>query len=498
MRRVPDPARHERKSLLAAAALVIGVLIITYIAFGHPTIGGKYEIDAIVTNGNQLRSGSPVRIAGVDVGQVTGVERGPGHTARIRLRINDNGLPLHKDATLKIRPRLFLEGGFYVDLRAGSPSAPELSDGGTIPRPQTAVPVQLNDLLSSLDLSNRTSFRHTVHELDVALSGGGAKSFRRIAPEIRPVLRDLAWVAEAARGTAPHDVSQLIRSTARITGGLAANQSALAGLVSNLDTTAAALSSGDDALGRTVASLDRLLRAAPPALTGLDSALPSVVRFSRAIEPGVRTAPRALRNISAAVTELGALVAPEERTRVLRALKVTFDDLPTLVDRLAGLFPVTRPLTECLARNVTPILTSKVDDGALSTGQPVWQEFAHSLVGLAGISQNFDANGFALRYDAGMGAAGFSTEAIPGVGQVAGALPPVLRSRPVWLGRGVKPAFRPDERCTDQPVPDLSSETLTVRTHRVARGRKAPRITAAGLKKLLEPKRLRKALEAQR
>ena len=43
------------------------------------------------------------------------------------MSINPNGLPIHADATAKIRPRIFLEGNFYVDLHPGTPSAPVLS-----------------------------------------------------------------------------------------------------------------------------------------------------------------------------------------------------------------------------------------------------------------------------------------------------------------------------------------------------------------------------------
>ena len=52
------------------------------------------------------------------------------------MQIHDNGLPLHTDATAKIRPRIFLEGNFFVDLKPGSPSAPKLDDGDTIRSPR--------------------------------------------------------------------------------------------------------------------------------------------------------------------------------------------------------------------------------------------------------------------------------------------------------------------------------------------------------------------------
>ena len=67
-----------------------------------------------------------MRIAGVEVGKVTKVE--PLHEgcegALVTMRIDKHGLPLHDDATFAIRPRIFLEGNFFVDLSPGSPSAP--------------------------------------------------------------------------------------------------------------------------------------------------------------------------------------------------------------------------------------------------------------------------------------------------------------------------------------------------------------------------------------
>ena len=83
----------------------------------------------------QLHIPSPVRIAGVDVGQVVSVTRVPNssNAAVVTMDIDPNGLPIHADATAKIRPRIFLEGNFYVDLHPGSPSAPALTSGATLP-----------------------------------------------------------------------------------------------------------------------------------------------------------------------------------------------------------------------------------------------------------------------------------------------------------------------------------------------------------------------------
>ena len=67
------------------------------------------------------------------------------------MAIQHNGLPIHADATVDIRPRLFLEGNFYVDLHPGTPSAPTVSSGHTLPAANTTGPVQLDRVLSALN-----------------------------------------------------------------------------------------------------------------------------------------------------------------------------------------------------------------------------------------------------------------------------------------------------------------------------------------------------------
>ncbi len=452
----------NRGSYFAAACLIGFVVLVSYIAFGHPEVFSHYKVDAIVKSSNQIRTGQPVRIAGVDVGKISDISKGPGNTTRIRMTFKESGEPLHTDASLKIRPRLFLEGGYYVDLDAGSPSAPELDSGGTIPFSQTAIPVQLNDVLSSLDSPNRKSFTAIVREFHLAVTGGGAESFKRFAPNLAPIFRDLAWVAKAARGTAPHDVSQLVKNAAKFNKQLADRNDDLAGLVSNLDRTAQALNAGDGALGRTIQAFDRVLRVSPAALSGVDSSLPALRTFSRALRPSLPDAPRQVRDIRKALAELATLVAPRERKRVIGALSTTFEDLPTLVQRLGNLLPVARPFLQCAQQRIVPSLLSKVPDGKLTTGQPSYLEFAHGLVGFSGISQQFDGNGPLTRYDSGISPGAVTLQSIPGIGEVIRTGVSTLQARPKWMGSGVDPKFDPAAKCTDQPMPSLESDTVTV------------------------------------
>ncbi len=155
------------------ALVVLGVF--SYFGFSKANpFANPYQLEAMFDNANNLTSRSPVRIAGVDVGKVKKVERGPGALATVTMELEQRALPLHRDATVKIRPRIFLEGNFFIDLGPGTPSAPEMKDGGTIPLAQTAIPVQLDQVLTSLRRSNRRDLLDVVDGLGESLADGGA------------------------------------------------------------------------------------------------------------------------------------------------------------------------------------------------------------------------------------------------------------------------------------------------------------------------------------
>src|SRR5882757_11534410 len=86
-----------------------------------PFVSHGYQIEAVFSNSQEIRVKSPVRIAGVNVGKVTEVDHlvtdGKGQQAAVvKMELSDDALPIKQDATMQIRPRLFLEGNLFVDL----------------------------------------------------------------------------------------------------------------------------------------------------------------------------------------------------------------------------------------------------------------------------------------------------------------------------------------------------------------------------------------------
>jgi virulence factor Mce-like protein len=488
-----------RRPYLIAIGLIVAVVVVSYGAFTQriPFVSG-YRIEAVVKSSSGLRKGSPVRVAGVDVGKVVEIERGPGHTSVVVLELADDGRPVHADATARIRPRVFLEGGYLVELSPGSPSAPELRDNGVIPLSQTATPVQFHDLLRVFDTEARESVATTLDTFARGLDDGGAEGLQAVAPHLAPLLRDTAWVAEAAVGTGKDDLEVLIASTAKITEALDASPGRVGDLVDDLATVAEAIRSRDTDLTATLREIDGVVGELPGATRALDGALPAVERAADLVTPALDIAPARLREIADVTARVGRLVAPGERTRTLTGLQTAFVDLPGVVGRLAAVFPSARPLGGCLSSHVVPALSAEVPDGDLSTKRPAWQDFAHALVGLSSASQNFDGNGHALRYQFGIGDQSVSVASLPVFGQLFATAPSSLRSRPAPRPDRKPPPFRTDAPCAEQPKVDLTAADAPAGL-RAARGaRRTDRASLAELRRLLRPARLKRLLEDAR
>ncbi len=471
-RRTPRRSHRRLHPVVISLLAIFAVLFVTVYAFnqGLP-FAPRYTVYALVNNSVNVRADSPVRIAGIDVGTVQGVSPA-GRATKIAFTLDQAGRPIHTDATLRIRDRLFLEGGYYLELNPGSPGAPIAPEGFEIPISQTSSPVQFYNVLSTFNSASRVSLKRLLSTLNQGFSprpgqpesSSGAGGLKTAIPQLTPVLKDVAWVTRALRGTHVGDVQRLLSSASDVTSTLAASSAQLTDLIRSLNITAGALASADGSLAQTISGLDQTLRAAPASLVSIDRALPPVARLALALDPSLKLAPPILTSVTAAVRELAKIVAPAQRVRLLRTLNATFSQFPTILRLLAGAFPIGKQVTDCLRTHVTPIFNQQVPDGSLSTGRPVWQDFVHFLPNIAGASGNFDANGPYTRVLAGAGSnsvTGGILGSVPLLGQIVGASPPggssLLGARPSWVGDLTPSAFGPDVPCATQKLPSLSS-----------------------------------------
>jgi phospholipid/cholesterol/gamma-HCH transport system substrate-binding protein len=470
--RVPRKDRRGPSSFAVGAVVLAAALVLTYFAFAqHLPFTHGFRVDAAFTSANSIRKDSPVRIAGVNVGKVTAIKRDESSDgAVLTLELDDEALPIHKDATAKIRPRIFLEGNFFVDLQPGTPASPTLDDGDTIPVSQTATPVQFDEVLTTLQHDTRkqlqvlldglgtglTAKPTAVEDADADPSTRGQTAAESLNDAIvygKPALEGTAIVAQALQGSDPLDLSRLIKGLARTTDGLGRNERQLEDLVVSFNRTVAATADHAGDLRATLRVLGPTLVTANGTLDALNAAFPDTRAFAREILPGVRETGPTIDAAFPWVRQTRALLGPDGLQAWARAASEATPDLAALIDTSLQLFPQVTLASRCANRVVLPTGDVKIADGRFSSNAENYKELLYSLTGLTGEGQNFDGNGQFVRFQPGGGTSTVKVD-LGGKPSFGNSVAPPLGTRPVYPGK--KPPYKPDVACYTNKRPDLN------------------------------------------
>jgi phospholipid/cholesterol/gamma-HCH transport system substrate-binding protein len=506
------PGQHKRLS-----NPVIGLILVALIAVGSVLAYTKklpwshtYTVEAVFTTAENVRVKSPVRIAGVNVGEVTGVEHlssddpdfqaatggstqpptsgATGQQAAIvTMEITDEGRPVKEDATFKLRPRLFLEGNLFVDLHPGTPGSPEAPDGHVFPVDQTSASVQLDQVLSTLQANVRRNLQVFLAEFgDALIKYKGAQGFRELYATSPGAYKYTSQVNQAFLGTEPHDLSNLVKNLDRTVQALDADETGLQDLVTNLRIVTGSFAAQSNALEAAIAELPDVLAAGRPALKHLDQAFPPLRAFAREALPGVRSTPETLDAATPFLNQVRGLVSKPELRGLVHDLRPTIPRLTKLSARTIPFLHQSRALSSCFNESIIPWSNSSIPDpdippptitdAAGTHPATVSEETGYGLVGIAGESRSGDGNGQYIRVEAG---GGVNTPIFPGpingtAGQIISGSQPasqtvpfvgfaeseILGSRPsLALGStdSLKTPFRPDAPCERQQPPNLQS-----------------------------------------
>ncbi|HEV3002247.1 MAG TPA: MlaD family protein [Solirubrobacteraceae bacterium] len=478
-RRIPRKDRRGASPVVVALIALALVAVGTYLGFTKDIPFTKgYRVSAVFESATSIRPNSPVRVAGVNVGKVKKISRYQDtDLALIEMEITDAGLPIHKDATLKIRPRIFLEGNFYVDLSPGTPGSPALDDGDTIRVTQTSTPVQFYDVLTALQSDTRADLQTLLDEYGRALDGDPAESDGDGSPLTRgetageslndtlddapDALRGVSIVNEALLGTEPRDLSRAIAGLQRVTAALGRNESTLQDWVEGFNATLSIFADEKENVGATLRELERTIPVADRTLAALNRSFPSVRAFSREILPGVRETPATIEASFPWIEQMRGLLRPSELRGLARELAPASEDLAVAADAAISLFPNQERFARCLTEVILPtgdvVIREPEGRKQFETGVENYKEFWYTMVALSGEGQNFDGNGQYVRFQPGGGTRTI-TSGVSNLGrdpQFSNPAAPPIGTRPIFPGR--RPPYRPDVPCHTNQLPDLNA-----------------------------------------
>ena len=207
-------------------SLGVFITVMTMILASVVMVFGNVRFDgngyrAIFRDVSGLQQNQFVRVAGVEVGKVTGIEINDEETVTVDFVIDDSYTPTEAtDATVRY---LNLTGDRYLELRDGDGEPHPLPAGGTIGLERTSPALDLDSLLGS--------FRPLLRAIE-------PDQLNQFTAELLAVLQGQGATVES-----------LLARTASATAALADRDRVIGDLIDNLNTVLSTVSDRSDQLG---------------------------------------------------------------------------------------------------------------------------------------------------------------------------------------------------------------------------------------------------------
>lgn len=219
---------HRTLIKFVTFAIVMALLTASlFFIFGQYRTGSTNGYSAVFTDASRLKSGDTVRVAGIRVGTVNGLELQPDKTVLVKFD-TDRDLVLTTGTKAAVR-YLNLVGDRYLELVDGPGSTKVLPAGSRIPADRTAGALDLDLLL-----------------------GGLKPVIRGLNPQdVNALTTALVQAFQGQGGT----ISSLFAKTSSFSNALADNDQTIQQLIDNLNTVVAVLAKDG---GQFDASIDKL------------------------------------------------------------------------------------------------------------------------------------------------------------------------------------------------------------------------------------------------
>ncbi|GAA3522765.1 hypothetical protein GCM10022222_00780 [Amycolatopsis ultiminotia] len=316
----------KRGIRIGAVVVVVAAAVAGYL--GSRSGSGKVELTAMFADASPLIPGNLVRMGGVQVGEIESVSLRNGQAA-VRMQLDAAVLPVHQDATAKIRPVTLL-GERYIDLDRGSGQAPVL-DRGVIAANHTSRAVDLDEVLNSVDDPTGTALAALVTTLGEGTAGQGPNvdaALKALAPAMQNT-QQLAAVLNQQNAV----LGQLVDRTTPVAQALAGGNG------KNLDQ---AVDAGNRMLAAVAAqrqSMQQALSQLPGTLRTARQVLSETAGAAEQGIPALDSVRPVTDNLSAITAELNSFA--DSADPALSSLPAVLDRAKELLDQAA---PVVRDL----------------------------------------------------------------------------------------------------------------------------------------------------------
>jgi len=212
---------------------LVGVLTagLLYLTLGEIRLGPSNSFQVEMDDVSGLESGDVVRVAGVRVGQVDGLDVIGGNKVLVSFHVEDDQELTDKTEVLVRYENLL--GDRYLELQQPPGTGSPLEPGTTIPASRATPALDLDVLLN-----------------------GFRPLFRGLQPDqVNELATNLIATLQGRGGT----VQSLLEQTGALTNGLADDSKAITSLIDNLNVLLGSLDSRDTQLRQTIGEFRRLV-----------------------------------------------------------------------------------------------------------------------------------------------------------------------------------------------------------------------------------------------
>jgi len=390
-------------TLVLVAVLVKKAPIMTALRGGH-TITVEFPQDYQI-KANQTK----VKVAGLEAGVVSKVERTDHDTVLVSMKVDDGALDaLGPEPSALLSPNTILGGQYSVELLRGGGAG--RFEGTSIPLSRAKLPVELDRILESLPRDTRTSLQSLVKQTGRTLDANTQKSLRKFAAESPSTFRPAEKVFDGLQGTRPGtDLAEIVDDFDTTAKVLTQHDGQLAEILASLRDTTGAMARSSRSLSQGIDALPTTLRSTRSGMIDLQGTLDKLESTAESFRPSAKALDPLLRKLDPTLAAARPL---------LRDLRPTIRDARPLFDQLV---PITRNGTAVLGSLRGPVLDRvngpisdmvmntwhgtgpyKESGGGMQADHKFYEELGYMVANLDRASMVQDAQGSLLNFQVGV------------------------------------------------------------------------------------------------